>query len=242
MSFIDGNFPRLAIDEAANIQDRISGTYLEKSGNSSDIISFSEALSIDEDFISKASAPSRHTLLHKFIESYLSAEFSYGARKYEEHYPPTVYRLLNEYNIKYKEIPYKGRETNYNLYEIAVPTFKRLAHDIFFILFENRELMREFSRLVASLSNEVYPRATYWPTWLRDGLFNRERGRCAMCLCDLTGVIAIGKKIHIDHIIPVSVHGTNDPTNLQVLCDECNLKKGNRNDNTSSVRHVPWTL
>lgn len=232
----------MAINEAADVQDRILGTYLERSGNSSDIISFSEALPIDEDFISKASAPSRHTLLHKFIESYLSAEFGYGARKGEEHHPPTVYRLLNEYNVKYKKIPYAGRNTNYDLYEMAAPIFKRLAHDTFCILFENRELMREFSLIVASLSNKLYPRTTYWPVWLKDSLFNRENGRCAMCLCDLTGVIAIGKKINIDHIIPISVRGTNDPTNLQVLCDECNLKKGNRNNNTSSARHVPWTL
>jgi hypothetical protein len=242
MPFVDENFPSLAIDVAADVHDRISGTYLEKTGNAADIISLSEALPIDQNFISKASVPSRHTLLHKFIESYVSAEYHYGARKYEEEYPPMIYTLFNEYNIKYERIPYTGRDSNFSLYEMAVPAFRLLAHQAFCILFENRELMRDFSRLVASLSNGLYPRASYWPAWLEEALINRERGRCAICFCDLTGVIAIEKKIHIDHMIPISAHGTNDPTNLQVLCDSCNLKKGNRNDNTSAVRHVPWIL
>jgi len=242
MPFVDESFTGVAIEVAADIHDRISEAYLQKTGNAVDIISLSDALPIDQDFISKASNPSKHTLLHKFIESYVLAEYQYGARKYEEAYPPTIYRLLKEYNVQYKEIPFTGRDSNYILYNMAFPVIRPLAHNVFCILFENRELMRDFSRLVASLSSALFPRTNYWPTWLESALINRERGRCAICQCDLTGTIAVDKKIHIDHIIPISVYGTNDPTNLQVLCDSCNLEKGNRNDNTSAVRHVPWIL
>ena len=34
--------------------------------------------------------------------------------------------------------------------------------------------------------------------------------------------------LHVDHVVPRSLGGSNDLTNLQVLCKACNLGKGNR--------------
>ena len=36
--------------------------------------------------------------------------------------------------------------------------------------------------------------------------------------------------LHVDHILPVSKGGTNDMSNLQTLCSECNLYKSNYYD------------
>jgi 5-methylcytosine-specific restriction endonuclease McrA len=35
-------------------------------------------------------------------------------------------------------------------------------------------------------------------------------------------------KIHFDHVIPYSWGGSDTVENLQILCERCNLRKGNR--------------
>lgn len=47
-----------------------------------------------------------------------------------------------------------------------------------------------------------------------------QRNRCAICRVDLSRV-----KEHIDHIMPLALGGSNDRTNIQVLCEPCNLQK-----------------
>lgn len=46
-----------------------------------------------------------------------------------------------------------------------------------------------------------------------------QRDRCGYCRVPLKGVG------HIDHIVPVSKGGSNWPTNLQLLCAPCNVRK-----------------
>lgn len=59
---------------------------------------------------------------------------------------------------------------------------------------------------------------------LRVDILARDNYTCQMC--------GIGRKnnaiLEVDHIYPVSKGGTNDPSNLQVLCRDCNGGKGNR--------------
>jgi 5-methylcytosine-specific restriction endonuclease McrA len=38
----------------------------------------------------------------------------------------------------------------------------------------------------------------------------------------------LGTVLEIDHIVPVSKGGTNDASNLQLLCQSCNRGKGNK--------------
>ena len=46
--------------------------------------------------------------------------------------------------------------------------------------------------------------------------------------CQLCGAAPKDTRLHVDHIVPRSKGGTNDPSNLQVLCVSCNRGKSNR--------------
>lgn len=63
----------------------------------------------------------------------------------------------------------------------------------------------------------------------------RERWRLVRVLVEKDGkVCAICARllstIHLDHIVPLSRGGTNDMSNLRLLCPRCNLSKGSRLD------------
>lgn len=118
-------------------------------------------------------------------------------------------------------------------------------------LFQDRRLMKAFNQKVAEYLNELdrdeysslFTRRGYvrrfssrWPSWLQDALTYRENGRCAICGKDLTRLIGNDAKLNIDHIVPLALGGTNDSTNLQLICSECNLDKLDHTVITSNRR------
>lgn len=77
---------------------------------------------------------------------------------------------------------------------------------------------------------------------LRYEIIQRDGGRC--CICGRSPA-EDGVKLHVDHIIPVSKGGKTEASNLQTLCESCNLGKGNRiapqNNKTLSDSHHEFT-
>lgn len=55
---------------------------------------------------------------------------------------------------------------------------------------------------------------------LRPQILARDNYTCQQCGADESTV-----KLHIDHIVPLAKGGSNDPSNLQVLCQPCNQRK-----------------
>lgn len=60
---------------------------------------------------------------------------------------------------------------------------------------------------------------------LRSVIAKRDQNRCVYCQSQQE---ICGTKFTIDHIIPESLGGTNDPENLCLACWDCNLSKQNR--------------
>lgn len=58
---------------------------------------------------------------------------------------------------------------------------------------------------------------------LRMQIFKRDRFRCRIC----GRGVDQGVSLRIDHIQPVTKKGDSNPSNLQTLCDDCNIGKGN---------------
>jgi 5-methylcytosine-specific restriction endonuclease McrA len=58
---------------------------------------------------------------------------------------------------------------------------------------------------------------------LRLGVFRRDGYQCRHCGC-----VARADELEVDHIVPVSLGGADEPENLQTLCRPCNRRKGNR--------------
>ena len=67
--------------------------------------------------------------------------------------------------------------------------------------------------------NEYRPaNKRYIPKATRKAVLIRDNYRCVKC--------GNQKDLHMDHIIPESRNGSNELENLQVLCKDCNLRKG----------------
>ena len=61
------------------------------------------------------------------------------------------------------------------------------------------------------------------PSTHKQGLYGEQGGDCNGCGTHFRIV-----DFHIDHIVPKSKGGTDHRTNLQLLCGNCNLRKGNK--------------
>jgi 5-methylcytosine-specific restriction endonuclease McrA len=53
-------------------------------------------------------------------------------------------------------------------------------------------------------------------------IYATQKGKCACCQKN------VGNDYHVDHIQPLSKGGNNWPTNLQILCPTCNVRKSAR--------------
>lgn len=57
-------------------------------------------------------------------------------------------------------------------------------------------------------------------------LFKLQSGKCPYCKTKLSK--SGSNKYHVDHVMPLSKGGTNDISNIQLLCPKCNMSKSDK--------------
>lgn len=133
--------------------------------------------------------------------------------------------------------------------EDILPTLvDSVTKEVFHILFSNRSVLKNFGTTAAYYVQEVSPgfypeffvkenqlRRAPIPKWAKDAIFHRDKGICVGCKADLTRLVNQQNALHFDHIIPLAKGGMNDVTNLQLLCENCNLTKSHRHSEVSTM-------
>ncbi|MCH7549000.1 MAG: HNH endonuclease [Candidatus Krumholzibacteriota bacterium] len=219
---------------------------------------------VDDEFIRRALTPQKETYLHELIEFSMKMDIEYTLGKWD--YSDSIAdirHLLDDYQIPYSSYSdfavEDPEEKNYEYTHYLSDLFgehaaEKVTGEVFTLLFPDRQLLLEMNDVIAgtvrSLKREDYPklldrdgmvrRCRNWPKWLSKGVFYRENGLCSLCGSDLTGLLAAGVAHAIDHIVPLVRGGTNDPTNLQLLCTACNQKKSGGQAETSGRRNMYW--
>lgn len=126
--------------------------------------------------------------------------------------------------------------------------------DAFFHWYQELQLSQAYEDMLRLLTDEVFTvvftdkrtlfSLNYWlaqkhewagraatarrrpPSWARRAVFFRDRGRCARCGTDLSGLLSLEGNPVFDHVVPLIATGPNDVTNLQLLCSRSNGLKG----------------
>lgn len=210
---------------------------------------------IDPD-LDKLLKPDKETILHDFIEWIIKDEIEYVGRKIG---PIEDWEaLLNDYKIPFSKNDFDedededdGTYIDYLEQKIRENVIAKIANETFQLLFSDRAFCLEFNKLIAdkiknyTLSDfddymekdGVLKRCTYFPVWVQRAVFLRDKGCCAICLTDLTGLLRTDFDKALDHIVPLNLGGNNDVTNLQLVCEKCNLEKLGHTIRTSE--HYP---
>jgi 5-methylcytosine-specific restriction endonuclease McrA len=81
-----------------------------------------------------------------------------------------------------------------------------------------RRRRRRLERAHAALAGEAEPRRAHVARETRLAVYTRDGGRCTEC--------GSGFELQYDHVIPHALGGGDGVDNLQLLCGDCNRRKG----------------
>lgn len=215
----------------------------------------------DVDFFIKAATRfSRDTLLHLYIVTtainYYHRDFRENGDLIDEESIEKWYSLFDSYSIKVQKFNFNGKVEIIGWFDKQKDKFEELfdkmADEVFYILFANRQFLLDFNNMsINTVLDTVFPveyltkkgtiKRLAIPQWVKKAVFHRDKGQCVFCNSDLTGLVNTLTNSNYDHILPLDLHGTNDPCNIQLTCEMCNKSKSNKEGSTSN-RYIPWWI
>lgn len=210
--------------------------------------------------------PHKLSLLQEYIFAVIrierTSDYSKNADLYNMDDAEQLVRVFEEYQISLTNNgPWfsdsENCESFYGWFRSNEDAFleywEKVADEVFHIIFSNRRFLLQFGLSLAEYLTKIQhllPKAILSdtgrierfnriPAWLKKAVFCRDHGRCTFCKVDLSGLIATDRRLNFDHIVPLARWGSNDPSNFQLLCEECNLKKS---DSPGQVgrNYAPW--
>lgn len=130
-----------------------------------------------------------------------------------------LFKAIRENFTKYKDMEEK-RKTIYFFYKDHLEESSRLEQGI-----SKEQEMRNCRRLKYLERVNKFYKSKEW-RYLRYKVLAEQRGRCQLCGRSRKD----GAILHCDHIVALSKDWSRrlDKSNIQVLCEECNLGKSNR--------------
>lgn len=116
---------------------------------------------------------------------------------------------------------------------------EQVAKEVFYLLFQNRDFLFRFNSYLSG-SNPYQIKRCAIPIWAKRAVVFRDHGKCVFCDKDLSGLFDIidQNAIHFDHIVSLKNGGLNDVSNLQLTCQECNLRK--KHSSQTSIKYKDW--
>lgn len=138
---------------------------------------------------------------------------------------------------------------------LAIP---KVVDSTFQILMHNKPFLRDFHDALALRIEENLKvlverykdcfdekqrikRKQKWREWVKKGIAHRDKEKCVIGRENLSSEMSSdAAHKHIDHIVPLDNFGNNNPSNLQLLCDKHNQRKGSRGSFTSDLEVPLW--
>lgn len=216
---------------------------------------------LEENRLQKCAKASRRTLLHDYIGCVLMWNLTYIMLKhFDEEAIDEMKMWLDSTGITYNDLGEQPSDEDYKALEkyadllqtrLAERALDKIEDAVSAILFVDKDFLYRFNskitEVICTLKAEDYPeifqadgylKRENTPNWVKRGVFHRDRGRCQGCGTDLSRIFLNDNSENYDHIIPLKNGGTNDPTNIQLMCERCNKSKNAR---SSEYRNVIWT-